>query len=281
MSNFFAKVLFVPIYNLLIFFVAILPGNHLVWAIVAVTIILRVLLLPSSIKASRSQIELQKLQPKINELRTKYKGDQKKQSEEMMKMYKEHKVSPFGSCLPLLIQLVVLIIFYRVIMIGFNADHFNLLYSFVPHPSSINLDFFNINMAKPDLWVLPIIAGALQFIQTKMMPQPPMQKKSNDPMTMMNKQMIYFFPLITIFIARSLPSGLAVYWVTTSLFMIFQQWYINSKFKLGFFGQFPEVPVSKLPEYTKEDEAATNGTEKPEYKKERAKGVDITVRRKK
>jgi len=280
MSNFFTQILFIPIYNLLMFFVWLLPGNSLAMAIITVTIILRVALLPSSIKASRSQLELQKLQPQMNEIRAKYKKDQKKQSEEMMKLYKEHKVSPFGSCLPLIIQLVVLVIFYRVIMIGFNADHFNLLYSFIAHPASINLNFFGINMAKPNLWTLPIIAGALQFIQAKMIPQPPMQKKSNDPMALMNKQMVYFFPFITVFIARSLPAGLAIYWIVTSIFMIFQQWYINSRFGLGFFGRFPAVAPAKLPEYTLEDEAASNGTEKEEFKKERAKGVEITVRKK-
>ena len=279
MASFFTKILFIPIYNLLMFFVWLLPGNSLAMAIIAVTIILRIALLPSSIKASKSQLELQKLQPLMNEIRRKYKGDQKKQSEEMMKLYKEHKVSPFGSCLPLIIQLIVLVIFYRVVMIGFNADHFNLLYSFIPHPASINLNFFGINMAKPDLWILPIIAGVLQFIQAKMIPQPPMQKKSNDPMAMMNKQMIYFFPLITIFIARSLPAGLAVYWIVTSLFMIFQQWHINSKFNLGFLGRFPAIAPAKLPEYTLESEANPNGTEKKECKKERTKGVEITVRK--
>jgi len=293
MNNFLTQILFIPIYNLLMFFVWLLPGNSLALAIIAVTIILRVALLPSSIKASKSQLELQKLQPEMNEIRSKYKGDQKKQSEEMMRLYKEHKVSPFGSCLPLIIQLIVLVIFYRVIMIGFNADHFNLLYSFMPHPGSINLNFFGINMAKPDLWILPILAGVLQFVQTKMIPQPPMQKKSNDPMAMMNKQMIYFFPLITVFIARSLPAGLAIYWSITSIFMIFQQWYINSHFGLGFFGRFPEVAASRLPEYTLESEANVNGTEKAseklkakteiqsEIKKERARGVEITVRKRK
>lgn len=280
MANFFTQILYIPIYNLLMYLVAVIPGHQVAWAIIIVTVVIRLALLPSSIKASKSQLEMQKLQPELNALRAKYKGDQQKQSQEMMKLYKEHKVSPFGSCLPLIIQLVVLVIFYRVIMIGFNLDRLDLLYSFVPKPNEINLHFFGIDVSKPDLWVLPIIAGVLQFLQARMIPQPPMAKNSNDPMAMMNKQMIYFFPLITIFIARSLPAGLAVYWVMTSLFMILQQWYINSRFGLGFFGRFPEVAPAKLPEYTLEDEANADGTEKaseraklPEsLKKEKKKG---------
>jgi len=288
MANFFTQVLYIPIYNLLMALVAILPGHQVAWAIIIVTVVIRLALLPSSIKASKSQLEMQKLQPELNAIRAKYKGDQKKQSEEMMKLYKTHKVSPFGSCLPLIIQLVVLVIFYRVIMIGFNLDRLDLLYSFVPKPNEINLHFFGIDVSRPDLWVLPILAGIFQFLQAKIIPQPPMQKSTNDPMAMMNKQMIYFFPFITIFIARSLPAGLAIYWVMTSIFMIFQQWYINSRFGLGFFGQFPAVPPEKLPEYTLEDEANEDGTEKaserkklPEnLKKEKAKGVELTVRKK-
>ena len=280
MSNFFTTILFIPIYNLLMYLVAVLPGNNLVLAIIAVTIILRLILLPSSFKASKSTIELQKLTPLINEMRKKYKDDQAKQSQEMMKIYKDHKVSPFGSCLPTIIQLVVLLVFYRVLMIGFNSDHFNLLYSFIPRPESINLFFFGIDVSRPDLWILPILAGALQFVQSKMIPTPPVEPGKNDPSAMMTKQMVYFFPVITIVIARSLPAGLAIYWVITSIFMIAQQWYINSKFDLGFFGHFPHIPVSKLPEYTIEDESNPDGSEKKITGK-RKSGVEITVRKKK
>jgi YidC/Oxa1 family membrane protein insertase len=272
------------------YFVAVLPGHQVAWSIILVTVILRLILLPSSIKSSKSTIEMQKIQPLLNAVRAKYKTDQIKQSQEMQKLFKEHKVSPYGSCLPLIIQMIVLIIFYRVIMIGFNLDHLNLLYSFVPKPAEINLYFLGINMSRPDLWVLPILAGALQFVQTKMMPQPPVQKGSNDPMAMMNKQMIYFFPLITVFIARSLPSGLAVYWILTSAVMIFQQWYVNNHYKLGFFGKFPAVPLSELPEYTVDTEVTDKGTEvhadhkkmiENDVKREKAKGVEITVRKRK
>ncbi len=290
MANFFTTILFIPIYNLLMYFVAVLPGHQVAISVILVTVVLRLILLPSSIKASKSTIEMQKIQPLLNAVRAKYKTDQIKQSQEMQKLFKEHKVSPYGSCLPLIIQMVVLIIFYRVIMIGFNLDHLNLLYSFVPKPVEINLHFLGINMSRPDLWVLPIIAGALQFVQTKMIPQPPVQKGSNDPMAMMNKQMIYFFPLITVFIARSLPSGLAVYWILTSVVMIFQQWYVNNHYKLGFFGKFPAVPLSELPEYTVDTEVTDEGTEvhnehkklvEGDIKREKAKGVEITVRKRK
>lgn len=291
MTDFFTTILFIPIYNLLMYFVAVLPGHQVAVSIILVTLILRIILLSPSIKASKSAIEMQKIQPLLNAVRAKFPKDQIKQSQEMQRLFKEHKVSPYGSCLPLIIQMVVLIIFYRVIMIGFNLEHLNLIYSFVPKPSEINLNFFGIDVSKPDLWLLPILAGALQFVQTKMIPQPKVDKKnSNDPMVMMNKQMVYFFPFITIFIARSLPSGLAIYWVITSVVMILQQWYINNKFKLGFWGKFPDVPLSELPEYTIDNEVTEKGTEVHEKhkaitsadeKRTKTKGVEITVRKRK
>ena len=289
MTNFFTQILFVPIYNMLMYLVAVIPGHQVALAIIALTLIIRILLLPSSLKASKSTIEMQKIQPLLNAVRTKYKKDQIKMSQEMQKLFKEHKVSPYGSCLPLIIQTLVLIIFYRVILIGFNLDHLNLLYSFVPKPSEINLNFFGVNVSKPDLLVLPITAGIFQFLQAKMMPQPPQSKNNKDPMAAMNKQIIYFFPLITVFIARVLPAGLAIYWVLTSIVMILQQWYINNRYKLGFFAKFPEVPLSELPEYTLDDSSTEEGTEKhaehkniikADEKRKRAKGVEITVRRK-
>jgi len=288
MADFFTTILYIPIYNMLMFLVAVIPGHQVGVAIILLTIIIRIVLLPSSIKSSKSTIEMQKIQPLLNQVREKFKGDQLKMSQEMQRLFKEHKVSPYGSCLPLIVQMIVLVVFYRVVLIGFNSDHFNLLYSFIPRPSEINLWFWGIDVSKPDLWLLPILAGLLQFVQTKMMPQPPMSKKSNDPTAMMNKQMLYFFPLVTIFIARSLPSGLAVYWVVTSLIMIAQQWYVNSHFKLGFWGKFPDVPISKLPEYTIDTKVAEDGTEirpdhqkmiKADEKRGRAKGVEITVRK--
>ncbi|MEI6144048.1 MAG: YidC/Oxa1 family membrane protein insertase [Candidatus Berkelbacteria bacterium] len=290
MSAFFTTILFIPIYNMLMYLVAVIPGHQVALAIIALTVIIRLILLPSSIKASKSTIEMQKIQPLLNAVRAKYKGDQLKMSQEMQRLFKEHKVSPYGSCLPLIVQMVVLVVFYRVILIGFSAGHFNLLYSFIPKPSEINLAFFGIDVSKPDLWVLPILAGALQFVQTKMMPQPPQSKGSNDPAAMMNKQIIYFLPLITIFIGRALPAGLALYWVLTSVVMIFQQWYVNDHFKLGFWGKFPAVPIAELPEYTIDKDASPAGTElHPEHeriieadeKKIRAKGVEITVRKRK
>ena len=231
MKAFLKTILYIPFYNLLIFF-AWMFGGSVGWAIVAVTVLIRLILLPSSIKASKSALKMQMLAPKMNEIKEKHKGDQKKMNEETMRLYKEEGVSPLGSCFPMLIQLPILFILYRVFMVGFDTSRYELLYSFVPRPEIINNIFFGIDLAQKDPWVLPILAGVTQLILSWMtLPKQKDQPKSGDPMQMMSKQMVFLFPIMTVFIARSLPAGLPIYWIVTTLFGIGQQWYVNSQIK--------------------------------------------------
>jgi YidC/Oxa1 family membrane protein insertase len=184
---------------------------------------------------------MQAIQPEISRIRKEIK-DQQEQGKALMALYKKEGVSPFGSCLPLLIQFPIVIVLYRVFQAGVNESHFNLLYSFTPHPEKINQFFLGVNLSKPDLWVLPILAGASQFVLSYLMAQKIKNNKIKavkpatgtpefDPMQMMNKQMIYFFPLITVFFARSMPSAVAIYWIVTTVFGIFQQIYVNNKIR--------------------------------------------------
>lgn len=293
MKDLFTKILYIPFYNLLIFF-AYISGGSIGWAIVAVTVIIRTLLLPSSIKAAKSATKMQALQPKMNELREKYKDDQKKQSEELMKLYKEEGASPFGSCLPLLIQLPIIWVLYRVILIGFDTSKYDMLYSFTPRPEVLHTTFFGFDLTSPDLWILPITAGALQLLVSWMsMPKSDPNAKQ-DAAQNMTRQMMYLFPLMTVFIARSLPAALAVYWIVTTLFSVGQQWYVNKNIKkpaaLNDKGKKSEdQQISKL--------KPQNKTEKKDEKKksdivakvmknrldkaDKKKGVEITVRKKK
>lgn len=236
MVAFLNTILYFPMYNILIFLAWAIPGHSIGWAIVILTIIIRLILLPASLKAAKAQARLQLLQPEMNRIKAEIK-DQQAQGRAMMELYKKEGVSPFGSCLPLLIQLPIIFVLYRVFRAGLDTSGFVHLYSFVPHPATINTSFFGLDLSKPELWVLPILAGVTQFVLSKMMmpstPQPATAKKDGmpDPMQMMNKQMIYIFPLVTIFIARSLPAALAVYWVITTLFGIVQQVYVNRAIK--------------------------------------------------
>jgi len=229
MYQLYHLLLFQPLLNLLIFLY-----NHIGdigIAIIIVTILIRLILLQPSLKAIKAQKALQELQPKIKKIQEKYKNDRERQSKELMKFYQENKVNPFSSCLPMLIQLPVLFALYSVFRVGLTEQSMQYLYSFVPAPEHINTMFLSlINMAQPNA-ILAVLAGVLQFLQTKMMTKKaPKVISGKGPMADMSgilgKQMTYLMPVMTAFIALGLPSGLALYWITTTLFAIVQQYVI-------------------------------------------------------
>lgn len=234
-KNFLKTILYKPLFNLLIYIVYIIPGNNVGWAIIILTILIRLALYPSQKKSIESQKRMTEIQPKIEEIKKKYK-DQQQQAQAIMDLYKQNKVNPLGSCLPLLIQLPILIILYRVFTVGLNTDRFDLLYNFTPRPETINTMFYGINLATPSI-VLAIIAGVLQFVQSWQMQkmQKPAKKTLNKKEGLENmmgdfsKQMMYMFPIMTVIIAIKLPAALAIYWIITTLFMIIQQYFVSKE----------------------------------------------------
>ena len=230
MSLFFT-ILYQPMFNLLVWLYDVLPGNDIGFAIIVLTLILKLILAPLSHKTLQSQRAMQQLQPKIAEIKAEYKDDREKQAKAMMELYKNEKVSPFSSCLPLLVQLPILIVLYKVLMDGLSAANFSYLYSFVPNPGHIDGVFLNtFDLTTPSI-LLAVLAGAVQFFQVKMLPRPKSPKavagkeasKDEEMMVAMNRSMTYFMPIITVVIGASLPGGLALYWFMSNLFSIGQQ----------------------------------------------------------
>ncbi|NCO79886.1 hypothetical protein CO116_03080 [Candidatus Falkowbacteria bacterium CG_4_9_14_3_um_filter_38_19] len=231
MANIFQVVFYQPILNLLIFLYNIIPGNDLGLAIIAMTVIIKLILLPLSKQSIRSQKSLQDLQPKINELKKRYADNKGAMGKAMMELYRQEKVNPFSSCLPLLIQLPFLWAVFGVFRNGLNGQSLNLVYSFIHRPEIINpLSFGLIDLSKPNV-VLAVLAGLAQFWQAKMMStkRPPLKSKGSrdeDMMAIMNKQMLYFMPALTVFIGLTFPGGLALYWLTTTVLTALQQLYL-------------------------------------------------------
>ncbi|GAI32145.1 unnamed protein product [marine sediment metagenome] len=148
-----------------------------------------------------------------------------------MGLYKREKINPFSGCLPLLIQLPVLLALYRVFWHGLQPEQMSLLYNFVPLPGAIDPTFFGIvNLAQPNI-IMAILAGILQFIQTKMLtPKQKADKKQDSNFAnQMQKQMQYFMPVFMVLILFRLPSAIGLYWLTTTLFTIVQQYVILRK----------------------------------------------------
>jgi YidC/Oxa1 family membrane protein insertase len=289
-------VLYQPLFNLLIFLAWLIPGHSIALAIIVLTVIIRLILLPSSLKAAHYQVKSLEMQPKINKIRAEIK-DQKEQSQALMALYKEEGFSPFGSCLPLLIQIPIIWVLFAVFRSGLKVGSYSGLYHFMPHPSTINTIFLGMDITKADPWVLPIVAGVLQLLLSylTMLPQKrQLSQKSSDPTTMMSKQMLYIAPLITVFFGHTMPAALVIYWITTTIFGVGQQWYVYKqiqKQRLAKIADGTEAkdivpvetvdkPVEEKRPQTKRD-MLTNIMNKRLDKQEKKLGVSVTVRTKK
>jgi YidC/Oxa1 family membrane protein insertase len=232
MSYLFHTIFYNPILNLLVFVYNIIPGHDIGFAIIILTVIIKIILLPLSKRALESQKTMQTIQPKLEALKEEHKGDKEALSREMMALYKREKVNPFSSCLPLLIQLPFFWAVFRVFRDELGGKVLTGLYPFIHNPGALDAIAFGfIDFSKPNI-PLAVLAGVAQFLQTKMMPQPAPAKQGSKESTMtniMSKQMLYFMPVITIFICISLPSGLSFYWLLTTLLTILQQMYLFKK----------------------------------------------------
>jgi len=227
----FNVVLYQPLLNGLILLYEYLPGRDFGIAIIVLTILIKFVLYPLGAQGVKSQKVLSELQPKIKEIQEKYKDNKEEQTKKLMGLYREKKINPFSGCLPLLIQLPILIALYRVFWKGFQPEQMTLLYSFVPDPGLINAFFLGfINLAKPNL-VLAVLAGIFQFFQMKMVSLKTKtgDKKKSDFSEQIQKQTQYFMPAFTVIILFRLPSAIGLYWIAVTLFTIAQQYFIFKK----------------------------------------------------
>jgi YidC/Oxa1 family membrane protein insertase len=288
-------VFFLPLFNLLIFFYE-LPFLDLALAIIVFTIVIRTLLAPLFIRQIRSQKEMQRMQPLVREVQRKHKGNRQKIAEETMALYKEHGVNQFGGCLPVLLQLPLLLALYQALLrasgviTGFTvnegnqtafralqdanvvtavagqantyqvafdgacnlpaygqlpqflplncqlidpihlSDHVNTTVSWLLNPfTAVHLNLaqidhvFSIPIGTFAISALAIIAAVLQFVQVKMTSAP---ANPDDPTAGMTNTMMYTFPLLTIVWGGIFPSGLILYWIVYTGYLIFQQYLI-------------------------------------------------------
>lgn len=222
-----------PILNILVFLY-----NHtldLGISIILMTVLIKLFLWPLSRKAIKSQKELQEIQPKLDALKKEYADNKAELGKATMDLYKEHKINPLSSCLPMLIQLPFLFAVFRVLRVGMSED-LSLVYSFLSKPTSFQaISFGFMDLSKPSIY-LAVLAGLAQFIQAKMM----LAKNSktatsagqeDNMAAIMNKQMVYIFPIVTIVFGFSLPGGLTLYWFMFTFFTVVQQYLVLKKEK--------------------------------------------------
>ncbi len=236
MAYLFRVIFYQPILNLLVFLYNIIPGHDLGVVIIVLTVVIKLILSPLSKQSIKSQKALQDIQPKIDEIKRKYANNKEEMGKAMMDVYRENKVNPFSSCLPLIIQIPFLIAVYSVFRSGLSDGSLNYVYSFIYRPEVINhISFGFLDLSKPNV-SLAILAGVAQFWQAKMMSTKKPEIKSEgsqdeNMMAIMNKQMLYFMPLITVIIGLKLPGGLTLYWFALTFLTALQQLYIFHRSK--------------------------------------------------
>jgi YidC/Oxa1 family membrane protein insertase len=229
-----------PFLNFLIFVASITPGHNLGIAIIILTLTVKLLLFLPTQHAMEGQKKMQLLQPKIEELRSRFGDDQKRLQEETMKLWKEHKINPFSSCLPLLIQFPILIGLFYVIRDGSTlALSKHLIYPFYQNlPWHFGTSFLGLDLLKPEVYVMPILLVVLQFFQMKLSfaiqkrktgksAKETKEKKPASPDVMQQRMMTYLLPLMIGFFALRFPAAVSVYWGISTLFGIGQQLIVN------------------------------------------------------
>ena len=231
----YTELLWRPLFNGLVFFYTILPGQDLGIAIIALTAIIRLLLTPFLIKGQRAQARLTAVQPELSRIQEKYKGDREGQGKAMMALYAEHKINPLSGCLVLLIQLPILIAMLQVFRHGFDPASLEYLYSFVQNPGVLNPHMLGIlDLSKGNI-VLGVAAAITQFVQTKLAVPPPENtagKNTGDFAKALQWQTTYLFPLLILFWSYTLPSALTLYWTTLNTLGIVQEFSMGKRMTL-------------------------------------------------
>ncbi len=205
----------------LLHWIAAVTGGNYGVAIILLTFIMRLVILPLSIKQTKSMVAMQKLQPQLKEIQKKYKDDREKQGQEMMKLYKENKVSPLGGCLPLLLQLPIMFAVFDVLHSLANPAKSKYV-SIIGANPNLNFLGMQINLTGAKIWnqggyaqviILILLTVATGYVSAKMMTSDPKQAK-----------MMAMMPVLMGVFAWILPAGVTIYIIVTNIFTMVQQY---------------------------------------------------------
>lgn len=238
MIGFFHDVLYVPIYNLLIYLIGILPNGDGGLAVIVLTLVVKVVTLPLTLAGIRTQRAMKALEPELKELREKYKDDRERQAKEMFALYKKYNVKPFASFLAILIQIPILIALFWVFQNeSLSQIDVPLLYSFVIVPEAVSTLFLGIFPVAGASITLALLAAVTQFIHASIAIPVPPKNTSSSPASMQEElgramalQARFALPLIIGFVAFS-SGAIALYFVTSNVFTIAQELLVTRKMR--------------------------------------------------
>lgn len=229
----FHSYLSVPIYNLLVFFIGILGGDTGL-AVVAVTLIVKIIILPLSYSAVRTQRAMKVIEPELREIKEKFKDDSNAQAREQFALYKKYKINPFASFFTLLIQLPILLALYWVFRgEALPAIDVASLYSFVAIPTHISTQLFGVFSVIGKSIPLALLAGVTQYLQAVFaIPTPPKTEKggmAEDFGRAMAMQARFVIPFIIALVSYETSGAVALYFVTSNIVTLFQEFLVRRK----------------------------------------------------
>ncbi|HOX96378.1 MAG TPA: YidC/Oxa1 family membrane protein insertase [Candidatus Woesebacteria bacterium] len=229
------------LYQALLFFYQLFGGN-LGLSIIAITLILKIILLPLVIPSLKSAKKMQDLKPELDRLKAKH-TDKAALQQAQVALYKERGINPASGCLPQIIQIIILISLYQVFMYFLKQSSID--------GTTLNPFFLYLDLTKPDrTYIMPILAGVSQLVFSLMMqsgvlsevknPKKKEEKKKEENnlemASSMQQQMVYMMPLMTVIISLNFQSGLVLYWVLSTVFSIVQQYFFS-----GWGGLIPAI----------------------------------------
>ncbi|MEK7608543.1 MAG: YidC/Oxa1 family membrane protein insertase [Patescibacteria group bacterium] len=227
-GEFFNETLHRPLINLLVGLYNTIGFQDLGVAIILLTVLVRLLLFPIFQKSLRHQKQLKELQPKMKELQEKYKKDPKKQTTEVMALYKTAGVNPFSGMILLVVQLPILIALYRIFLRGLSPIPILDLYSFVDVPAGINATLFGLINLNERSILMVVAAAVAQYVQGKITLAAQSQNSASS-MDRVARSMVLVGPLMTVVIFFGLPAAVPLYWFVSSLVSVVQQMIVNKE----------------------------------------------------
>jgi YidC/Oxa1 family membrane protein insertase len=227
--------LYEPFYNILAIITNIVPFGDVGLAVIALTILVKVILYPATKKSIEGQMKMKMMEPELTSIKAKY-TDKQEQAKKTMELYKKNNTNPFSGCLTVIVQIPIILALYTVFLKGFSGGE-TALYSFVTLPAVINTSFLGlINVESPNT-ILAILAGASQFIQLKLSLG---ASKDKTPVVVdnskfgtqniaqaMQTQMLYILPIVVVVIGFKLSAAVALYWITSNIVTAWQEYKIR------------------------------------------------------
>lgn len=240
MSSIWHTLFFNPVYNSLIFFIDVVRNGDVGLAIICTVILVKLVILPISLKAARTQLAMRVLEPKLAKIKEDYKDQREVQAAKTMELFREAKVNPFASILILFIQIPIVIALYFSVSRGGGVPlpHINvdILYSFIPTPETVNMIFLGFMDITQKSLPLAMLAGVTQYIFTHLTLPPQKQRDpkaepnfKDDFARSMHIQMKYVMPVIIFIAAYTISAAIALYFTISNIVSIGQEFVVRHK----------------------------------------------------